>query len=129
MESPPVSCRQIATTGRRVAQRLLTIGGNRFELLALEVQEERDRMLRALALVLGIAALGLLAAMSITAAIVMALWASSPIIVFLSLACVYAVAGLVLYLRLTCVLRNHHAFSATIDQLRKDRVCAEDLMS
>jgi len=129
MESPPVSCRQIATTGRRVAQRLLTIGGNRFELLALELQEERDRMIHAVVLVLGIAALGLLAAMSITAAVVIAWWASSPFIVLLSLAGAYVVAGLLLYFRLTSVLRNGQAFSATMEQLSKDRACAEGLMS
>jgi hypothetical protein len=52
----------------------LTIGENRLELLTVEVQEEREHLLHAFLLGLGMAALGLLAAMTLTAAIVVLLW-------------------------------------------------------
>jgi uncharacterized membrane protein YqjE len=43
----------------------LAIGENRFELLMVEVQEERERLLHAIVLALGAAALGLLAGMAV----------------------------------------------------------------
>lgn len=47
---------------------------NRLELLAVEVQEERERLLHALLLALGVAAFGLLAGLTLTAAVAVVLW-------------------------------------------------------
>ena len=69
---------QLAATSKRFARRLLTIGENRLELLMVEVQEERERLLHAILLALGVAAFGLLAGITLTAAIVIWLWAYSP---------------------------------------------------
>ena len=63
----------------------MTIGENRLELLAVEVQEERERLLHAFLLALGVAAFGLLAGLTLTAAIVVLLWAWSPVAVLLIL--------------------------------------------
>ena len=57
MEESTASFRQLATSSRQLARRLLTIGENRLELLTVEVQEERERLLHALLLALGVAAL------------------------------------------------------------------------
>ena len=46
---------------KRIAQRLLTIGENRLELFLVEVQEERERLLHAVLLLLGVAVFGFLA--------------------------------------------------------------------
>jgi hypothetical protein len=43
MEESTVSFRQLAATSKHFARRLVTIGENRLELLAVEVQEERER--------------------------------------------------------------------------------------
>ncbi len=59
----------------------------------------------------------------VTAAIVVWLWAWSPVAVLLILTGLYAAAGIGLYLRLTGLLRNWQTLSATLDQLRKDRAC------
>ena len=61
MEESTVSFRQLAAASKECARRLLTIGENRLELLTVEVQEERERLLRAFLLALGVAAFGLLA--------------------------------------------------------------------
>ena len=98
------------------------------ELLAVEVQEERERLLRAFLLALGIAAFGLLAGLTLTAAIAVWLWAWSPLAVLLILTALYAAAGLCLYQRLLGVLRNWQTLSASLDQLRKDRACLEKIL-
>jgi len=47
------------------ARRLLTIGENRLELLMVEAQGERERLLRAILLALGVLAVGLLAGITL----------------------------------------------------------------
>jgi uncharacterized membrane protein YqjE len=125
METATGSFKQLAATSRRFAQRLLTIGENRLELLTVEVQEERERLLHAILLALGVAAFGLLASLTLTAAIVVLLWTWSPLAVLLTLTGLYGAAGVCLYRRLTGLLRDWQTLSATLDQLRKDRACLE----
>ena len=127
MEESTVSFKQLAASSKHFARRLLTIGENRFELLTVEVQEEREHLLQAILLSLAVAAFGLLASLTLTAAIVILLWAWSPVATLLILTGLYGVAGVWLYLRLTGLLRNWHTLPATLDQLRKDRLCLEKL--
>jgi uncharacterized membrane protein YqjE len=129
MEESTVSFQQLATTSRRFAQRLLTIGENRLELLAVEVQEERERLLHAFLLALGVAAFALLAGIALTAAIVVGLWSWNPVAVLSILTALYGVAGICLYRQLTGLLRNWQTLSASLDQLRKDRACMEKLLA
>jgi len=129
MEEPTVSFQQLATTSRRFAQRLLTIGENRLELLAVEVQEERERLLHAVLLALGVAAFALLAGIALTAAIVVGLWPWNPVAVLLILTTLYGVAGICLYRQLISLLRHWQTLSASLDQLRKDRACMEKLLA
>ena len=125
METATGSFKQLAATSRRFAQRLLTIGENRLELLTVEVQEERERLLHAFLLALGVAAFGLLAGLTLTAAIAVWLWTWSPLAVLLILTGLYGAAGVWLYRRLTGLLCNWQTLSASLDQLRKDRACLE----
>jgi uncharacterized membrane protein YqjE len=129
METESVSFKQLAATSRRFAQRLLTIGENRLELLTVEVQEEREHLLHAFLLALGVAVFGLLAGITLTAAIVIWLWAYSPAAVLLALTGLYGVAVVCLYRRLTGLLRDWQTLSATLDQLRKDRACLEKTLA
>jgi len=125
METATVSFKQLAANSKQLARRLLTIGENRLELLAVEVQEGRERLLHAFLLALGVAAFGLLAGLTLTAAIVVCLWAYCPVAVLLTLTLLYGAAGACLYRRLTGLMRNWQTLSASLDQLRKDRVCLE----
>ena len=124
-----VSFRQLAAISKQFARRLLTIGENRLELLTVEVQEERERLLHAFLLALGVAAFGLLAGLALTAAIVVLLWACSPVAVLLTLTGLYGAAGVCLYRRLTGLLRDWQTLSASLDQLRKDRACLEKILA
>jgi uncharacterized membrane protein YqjE len=125
MEPAATGVGQLAETSQRFVRRLFTIGENRLELLIVEVQEEREQFRSAFLLALGVAAFGLLAGITLTAAIVVWLWACSPAAVLLALTGLYAAAGIFLYWRLTGLLRDWQTLAASLDQLRKDRACLE----
>lgn len=129
MEESTASFGQLAATSKTFARRLLTIGENRLELLAVEVQEERERLLHAFLLALGVAAFGLLAGLTLTAAFVVLSWDWSPVAVLLILTALYGAAGICLWRRLTGLLRDWQTLSATLDQLRKDRECLEKILA
>jgi len=129
MEDPTVSFSQLATRSKYFARRLLTIGENRLELLLVELQEERERHLRAILLTFGVAAFGLLAGLTLTAAIVVWLWTWSPVAVLLILTALYGAAGICLWRRLAGLLRDWQTLSASLDQLRKDRTCLEKILT
>ena len=128
MENSPVSFSQLAAQAKQFARRLLVIGENRLELLTVEVQEERERLLHAILLALGIVALGLLAALTLTAAIVVLLWAYSPAVILLILTAVYGLSAAGLYWRFRVFQRDWQPFSSTLEQLRKDRACVENIL-
>lgn len=129
METSPVSLNQLATTSKQFVGRLATIGENRLELVAVGIQEERERILHAFLLALGVAAFGLLAGVTLTAGIVVCLWPWSPVAVLFSLTALYAAAGIYLHHRLTGLLRDWQKLSVSLDQLRKDRDCLEKILA
>ena len=129
VEESTVGVGQLAGISRQLARRLWTIGENRLELFAVEVQEERERLVQAFLLALGTAAFALLTGISLTAAVVIGLWAWSPVAVLLILAGAYGMAGGWLYRRLAGLLSEWETLPATIDQLRKDRACLEGALT
>ena len=122
---PINNCEPVILSPQRLARRLLTIGENRIALLMVEVQEERERLLRATLLALSVAVFGFLAAAALTVALVVALWSFSPLAVLLMLGALYCTASLLLYRRFTFLQRNWETLPATLDQLKKDRACLE----
>jgi len=129
MEPAPTHAGQLVETSKRFARRLLAIGENRFELLMVEVQEERERLVRAILLALGVAAFGLLAGVALTGAIVVLLWELSRVAALLALTVLYGTTAVCLYRRLTRLLRDWQNLPATLDQLRKDRACLEKALT
>ena len=129
MDASTVSLGQLATTSKHFVRRLVTIGENRLELLAVEVQEERERLLRAFLLALGVAAFGLLAGMTFTALIIIWLWVWSPVGVLLILTGFYGLVGIFLYRRLTILMRDWQTLAASLNQLKKDRACLENILA
>ena len=128
MEESTVSFKQLAAASKDCARRLLTIGENRLELLTVEVQEERERLLHAFLLALGVAAFGLLGGMTLTAAVVVLFWPYSPVAALLIMTALYGAAAVGLGRRLTVLLRDWQTLSASLDQLRKDRACLEKIL-
>ena len=129
MEASTVSLGQLATTSKHLVRRLVTIGENRLELLAVEAQEERERLLRAFLLALGVAAFGLLAGMTLTALIIVWLWVWSPLGGLLILTGFYGAVGIFLYRRLNGLMRDWQTLAASLNQLKKDRACLENILA
>ena len=129
MEDATVSFQQLAATSRHFARRLLAIGENRLELRTVEVQEERVRLLHAFLLALAAAAFGMLAGITLTAAVVVLMWERAPVATLLILTGIYGVAAAVIYRRLTGMLHDWQTLSASLDQLRKDRACLEKILA
>jgi uncharacterized membrane protein YqjE len=127
MDESTVNLKKLAAASMRVARQFLIILENRLDLLTVEVQEERERVMRAFLFALGVAVFGLLAGMAFTAAIVMALWPFSPVASLLIVAVLHSIAGIWLWRRLARMLRDWQTLPATLDQLRKDRKCLEKL--
>jgi uncharacterized membrane protein YqjE len=128
MEPATGQLAQMATTSKHFARRLLTMGENRLELLMVEVQEERERLLYAILLALGVAVFVFLAGVALTVAFVVLLWKISPVAVLLALTGLYAAIALLLYRRFTALQRDWKTFPATLDQFRKDRACLETIL-
>ncbi len=129
MEEATTASAQVAGALKHIGRRLLTIGENRVELLRVEVQEERERLLRAILMAFGMVACALLASITLTAAIVILLWAYSPAAVLVVLTIIYAAAAALLGAKLMALLRDWQTLPATLDQLRKDRACLEKTLT
>jgi uncharacterized membrane protein YqjE len=128
MGESTVSFTHLATASKQLAERLLTCGENRIQLLAVEVQEERERLLLAFLLAIGAAVFGFFAGLALTAAIVVLVWPYSHVAVLLALTGLYGAAGICLYWRLVELLRDWQTLSASLDQLRKDRECLATIL-
>ena len=125
MENAPAQFVQVTGLARRLAQRLLVICENRIELLAVEVQEAHRRLLHVAFLALAVAVLGLMAGLALSAAIVVMLWAASPVATLLVLAVCYAAGAAWGYWRLAALRRDLETLPGTLGQLRKDCECLQ----
>jgi uncharacterized membrane protein YqjE len=121
MDKPTNGLEKLASAVGGFGKALLAMGENRLELWLVEVQEERELLLRTGLLALGVATLSLLALMTFTAAICVLFWERCPGTALLSLTAIYALGAGFLFWRLTCLRRSAKQPSATLDQLRKDR--------
>jgi len=123
MVSPVDNGHPIADASKRMAQQTLVVLENRFELLLLEIHEERDRIFRAFCLSVGVSVFGLLGGVALTALVTVASWNWSPVAALGILTLLYVGMAAFLYARVTRLRRDWDSFSATFNELRKDREC------
>jgi uncharacterized membrane protein YqjE len=110
---------------KRISQRAFVIVENRLQLLMVEAQEERERVLLAILLGLCAAVFGLLAGIAFTFVIVVSLWEHTHVIALLMLAVLYVIVAVFFYARLARLQRDWQTLPGTLDQLKKDRECLE----
>lgn len=123
MEESRPTLVELVGASRRAAQRTLDIGANRLELLIVELHEERERLVLTLIFALSAAALALLAGFAFTLGVMVLLWDKSPAVAMGILMALYGSGAAYLYFRVVRLQRNYEMFTATLDQLRKDREC------
>jgi len=129
METASDHLSNIGSSGRRIFRRALAMGENRLELLLVELQEERERLVLAIILALGVTIFALLAGVALTVALAVALWDFSPVLALLGMAAIYLAIGGFLYYRLTKLRNEWQTLPATLDQLKKDRECLDHIIN
>lgn len=123
VEKPADTRVQLATASKRVVRRLLSIFETRLELALVELQEEREKVLRSLWLAMAASVCLLLAGIVLTILIVVIFWGNHPIAALLVLMAIYLLVAVIFYVRLNQLQRGWETLPATIEQLRKDREC------
>jgi uncharacterized membrane protein YqjE len=113
----------ITGAARRFIHRLLAVGENRFQLLLVEVEQERNRLVDMFLMSVVAGGLGLLAGIAWSAALVIWVWPSHPALALLILGAIYVAAAGVICRRLVVLRRHLQALAATLEQLRKDSAC------
>jgi uncharacterized membrane protein YqjE len=125
METSSENGSDVGGAAKRIAQRSFVILENRLQLLLIEVQEEREQILKAIFLAIGAAAFGLLAGVALTVVVAVALWDHSPILALLVLAALYLIAAVFFSIQLFRLQKSWQTLPATLEQLKKDRECLE----
>ena len=129
MDTAPDHLTEIGSSTRRIFRHVLAMGENRLELLLLELEEERERFVLAIMLALGATIFAVLAGVALTVALAVALWNYSPAAAMLAMAVIYLFAGGVLYYRLVKLRKEWQTLPATLDQLKKDRECLDQIFN
>jgi len=112
-------------TLRRLAATVLAILQNRIELLLVELQEERARLLNALMLTAVIVSLGLFTVAMAGGALAIAVWHEYGLRGLFALSALGLVGTVLAYWGLRVRLKHWPFLSGTLAELKKDRECLE----
>ena len=123
MESRADTSPHLKDASKRLAHQVLAVCENRLQIFFLEAQEERENILRAFCLAAGVGVFVLLAGVALTLLVAAACWAWSPVAALAILFAVYFGTALFFYRQLLQLRRDWQFFSATFDELKKDREC------
>jgi uncharacterized membrane protein YqjE len=129
MTGPTLPPDDLPQAARRLGLGLLAMCRNRFELISVELQEERARLIQALLMTLGIAVLGLLAGISLTGAVAILLWEHSPGLVLIGMAAIQASSAWFLYRNLSRLLAAWTPMQGSLQQLEQDREALQRILS
>ncbi len=107
---------------RRMMDSVLALAQNRFELFAVELQEEKIRAVELLLLAAAAIVLGILTLVAATATVVVLLWDSSPVLVLGIITLGYALGAALIIRKLREKLSAAvPPFSGTVEEFKKDR--------
>ena len=125
MAGPQERRRGLFASLNRLVKIIAAIATNRVELLLVEWHEERLQLIAALLLVGLCLILALMTLMTATMAIVAFCVMNDHLAAVGGLVLIYLVATLFCYWSLRNRLKNWFPFSATLDELKKDKECWE----
>jgi uncharacterized membrane protein YqjE len=124
MASGPTPSRGLLDDLRGLFGSLFDLAGRRLELLTIEAQEEKTRLLDLVFRAAAVLVLSWMALVTATATLVVAFWDQHPVIVLAVVTLAYGGTAAVLALSLRRRLRQaSRPFAGTIEELRKDREC------
>ena len=93
----------------------------RIELFAVELREEKCRLIEALVLASAAVALGMMTLTLLTFVVVLLFWDSARVAALLTLSGLYLLGTIAAWRGLRARWRRRSAFSGTLDEIRKDR--------
>lgn len=105
---------------------VLAIAQNRVELLLIEVEEERHRIVEAMVLIVAAAVLAMMTLGVVTLTVVFVFSEEYRLAALLTLSLLYLLATLAVIWRLRRHLRNWQSFSASLAEFKKDKACLNE---
>ena len=108
---------------KRILDTLLATAQNRVELFAVELQEEKCRLVEAILCTAAVAACGMMTLSLATFTIVVLFWEKGRLVVLGSLCALYLVGTVLAWRALQTRLKTRVGFTDTLEELRKDRAC------
>lgn len=114
------------STLRRMLKTLHDVVENRVELFLVEWQEERLRMLDALSLVMLGTVCALMALILATLIVVVIFWDTHRMLVLALFLVAYAGTAVTAFALVYSRLKRWRAFTATLEQIKKDQACFKE---
>lgn len=123
MDATPPTEGGLLATVTRMLQTLRGLAGSRLELFLVEFKEERARMFDSLLLLAVGVVCGLMTLLLITFTITAVFWDTHRVLALTVLTAVYAVTATVAFVKLRSRLHRWQAYSATLEEFKKDCAC------
>ncbi len=108
---------------KRILDALLATAQNRVELFAVELREEKCRLVEAVLWAAAVAAFGMMTLSLVTFTVVVVFWESGRLPALVGLSVSYMIATVLAWRALQSRLKALGAFSGTISELKKDLAC------
>jgi|ERR1017187_2136986 uncharacterized membrane protein YqjE len=123
MDATPPTDGGLLFAASRLFKTLQDVAANRVELFMIELKEERVRFFDALVL----AAVGIVCALMtlliMTLTVMVIFWDTHRLLALTLMTAAYAVAATVAFLKLRSRLQGWQAYSATLEEFKKDCAC------
>lgn len=110
-------------SAKRLGELAVATAHNRIELFAVELQEEKCRLIQAILLTAASIAFGVAALTLLTLTVIILFWEHGRVPALCVLSGLFIVATILLVRALRKVLGSAPGFSGTLGELEKDRVC------
>lgn len=108
---------------KRILDTLLATAQNRIELLTVEWQEEKCRVVEALLCAMAVAVFSIMALTLGTFLLVAFFWENGRLAALGGLSVLYLIGAVLAWRALQSRLKARSAFAGTLDELKKDRAC------
>ena len=123
MSEPEERTGGIFTSLRRLIDGGLALAQNRVELFAVELREEKCRLMEAILWASAVVAFGMMTLTLLTLLVVVLFWQDARIAALVILSLLYLLATFLAWRGLHSRLTRTSTFSGTLDEIKKDREC------
>lgn len=110
---------------KRLFDTLLATAQNRVELFAVELQEEKCRLVEAILCAAAVAAFGMMTITLVTFTVVILFWENARLPALGVLSVLYLIGTALAWRALQSRLKARTAFAGTLDEIKKDRACLD----